>query len=106
MADIGQAIMFDIPAIQMKGEGTESHGYIANLGVVPTHRKLGIANKLMDAAQDALVKEYGSEHVSLHVRAGNQAAIDIYTEKLGYNYESVAPSYKDGEDAFVMRKQL
>ncbi|KAI3936574.1 hypothetical protein MKW92_024458 [Papaver armeniacum] len=153
MADIRQAIMFDIPAIQVcdllcfpeenrwdyhlfeeyiyfwprlvyvaedrgtggivgfviaqtKGEGTESHGYIASLGVAPTHRKSGIAKKLMDAAQNALVKEYGSEYVSLHVRTSNQAAVNLYTEKLGYNYEIAANFYENREDAYVMQKQL
>ncbi|KAI3896307.1 hypothetical protein MKX03_009671 [Papaver bracteatum] len=91
---------------QMDGEVTESHGYIANLGVLPIHRKLGIAKKLMDVSQNALVQEYGSEYVSLHVRTSNQAAIHLYTEKLGYNHESVVNYYDNGEDAYVMRKQL
>ncbi|KAI3992315.1 hypothetical protein MKX01_030036 [Papaver californicum] len=92
---------------QMEGEVTDqSHGYIANLGVLPTHRKLGIAKKLMNAAQNAMVEEYGSECVSLHVRKSNGAAINLYTERLGYNYESAANFYKNGEDAYVMRKQL
>ncbi|KAI3906854.1 hypothetical protein MKW98_004904 [Papaver atlanticum] len=91
---------------QVDGEGNETHGYIANLGVLPTHRKLGIAQKLMDAAQNALVKEFGCEYVSLHVRTSNQAAISLYTEKLGYNYAIAANFYRNGEDAYVMRKQL
>ncbi|KAI3906857.1 hypothetical protein MKW98_004907 [Papaver atlanticum] len=153
MADIRQATMFDIPAIQAldfqcfpeedpwdyflyeeylffwpqlvyvaedhntgcvvgfvvaqtEGQGIESHGYIANLGVLPTHRKLGIAEKLMNAVHNALVHEYECEYISLHVRTSNQAAINLYTEKLGYNYESVVNYYEDGEDAYVMRKQL
>ncbi|KAI3870091.1 hypothetical protein MKW92_043319 [Papaver armeniacum] len=80
----------------MEGEGTESHGYIANLGVLPAHRKLGIAKKLMDVAHNALVQEYGTEYVSLHVRTSNQAGINLYTEKLGYNYESVVNYYEWG----------
>ncbi|KAI3923100.1 hypothetical protein MKX01_014483 [Papaver californicum] len=90
-----------------EGEGTDqSHGYIANLGVFPTHRKLGIAKKLMNAAQNAMVEEYGSQYVSLHVRTSNRAAINLYTERLGYNYETAANFYENGEDAYVMRKQL
>ncbi|RZC82183.1 hypothetical protein C5167_044969 [Papaver somniferum] len=156
MADIRQATMFDIPAIQAlefqcfpeedpwdyflyeeyiffwprlvyvaevaedhntgsivgfvvaqtEGQGIETQGYIANLGVLPTHRKLGIAEKLMNAAHNALVQEYECDYVSLHVRTTNQAAINLYTEKLGYNYESVINYYEDGGDAYVMRKQL
>ncbi|KAI3906859.1 hypothetical protein MKW98_004909 [Papaver atlanticum] len=153
MADIRQATIFDIPAIQacdllcfpeedpwdyylyeenivfwprlvyvaedhgtgcvvgfvfaeMEGEGTETHGYIADLGVLPTHRKSGIAKKLMDAAHNALVQEYDSEYVSLHVLKSNQDAINLYSEKLGYNYEIAANFYENGEDAYVMQKQL
>ncbi|RZC76257.1 hypothetical protein C5167_000362 [Papaver somniferum] len=90
----------------MEGEGTETHGYIANLGVLPSHRKSRIAKKLMDAAQNALIQEYGSEYVSLHVRKSNQASINLYSEKLGYNYEIAANFYENGEDAYVMQKQL
>ncbi|KAI3981178.1 hypothetical protein MKX01_016313 [Papaver californicum] len=91
---------------QMEGEGTESHGYIANLGVFHSHRKLGIAKKLMSVAQNAMVEEYGSEYVSFHVRTSNRAAINLYTKKLGYKYETGANFYENGEDAYVMRKQL
>ncbi|MCL7043016.1 hypothetical protein MKW94_002466 [Papaver nudicaule] len=90
----------------MEGEGTKRHGYIANLGVHPAHRKLGIAKKLMKAVQDALVQEYRPEYVCLHVRISNQAAINLYIEKLGYNCEIEAKFYDDGGDAYVMRKQL
>ncbi|XP_026428065.1 N-terminal acetyltransferase A complex catalytic subunit NAA10-like [Papaver somniferum] len=121
---------------QVDGEGTENHGYIANLCVVPTHRKQGIAKELMDASQNALVQEYGSEYVSLHIRTSiaaklmtaaqnalvqeygcdcvylhvrqsNYAAIDLYIKILGYIFhDTIAKFYVDGEDAYVMRKQL
>ncbi|KAI3859878.1 hypothetical protein MKW92_038195 [Papaver armeniacum] len=104
--DSGNGRIVGFVFAQVDGEGTESHGYIANLGVLPTHRKSGIAQKLMDAAQNALVQEYGCEYVSLHVRTSNQAAISLYTEKLGYSYATAANFYRNGEDAYVMRKQL
>ncbi|KAI3906856.1 hypothetical protein MKW98_004906 [Papaver atlanticum] len=85
----------------------ERHGYISYLGVYPTHRKLGIAKKLMTAAEKALVQEYGSEYVFLHVGRSSVAAISLFTEKLGYQTQKTAAEFYDnGEDAQVMRKQL
>ncbi|KAI3859877.1 hypothetical protein MKW92_038194 [Papaver armeniacum] len=85
----------------------ERHGYISYLGVHPTGRKQGIAKKLMTAAEKALVQEYGSEYVSVHVRRSSVAAINLFTEKLGYQTQKTAAEFYDnGEDAYVMRKQL
>ncbi|KAI3897828.1 hypothetical protein MKX03_021094 [Papaver bracteatum] len=85
----------------------ECEGYICCLGVHPSHRKLGIATKLMNAAQNAMVKEYGSQYVSLQVRASNHAAIKFYTEKLGYKiHDSTTKFIDDGEDGYLMKKQL
>lgn len=54
-----------------------------------------------------LEKVYGAEYVSLHVRKGNKAAFNLYTETLGYTIHDVeAKYYADGEDAYDMRKQL
>ncbi|RZC82201.1 hypothetical protein C5167_044989, partial [Papaver somniferum] len=98
--DPGNGCIVGFIFAQVDGEGGKSHGYIANLGVLHTHRKLGIATKLMDASQNALVQEYGSEYVSLHVRTSNQATINLYTEKLGYSYGIAANFYGNGEDAY------
>ncbi|MCL7026563.1 hypothetical protein MKW94_010884 [Papaver nudicaule] len=82
-------------------------GYISWLGVHPTHRKLGIAAKLMTAAEKAMVQVYGCEYVYLHVRVSNHAGVSLYTKILGYRFHyTEAKSFKDGEDAYVMRKQL
>ncbi|RZC82202.1 hypothetical protein C5167_044988 [Papaver somniferum] len=88
-------------------EEEDIQGYIDYLGVHPTCRKLGIAAKLMTAAQNALVQEYGCDCVYLHVRQSNYAAIDLYIKILGYIFhDTIAKFYVDGEDAYVMRKQL
>ncbi|MCL7022180.1 hypothetical protein MKW94_026265 [Papaver nudicaule] len=92
----------------MGGQGsTERYGYITYLGVRPTHRKLGIAKKLMTAVENAMVQEYGAEYVSLHVRKSNDAAVSLYTKTLGYKIKKTEDKYyDDGEDASVMRKWL
>ncbi|KAL2491635.1 Acyl-CoA N-acyltransferases (NAT) superfamily protein [Abeliophyllum distichum] len=92
---------------KMEEESSECHGHITSLAVLRTHRKLGIATKLMTAAQNAMEQVYGAEYVSLHVRKGNKAAFNLYTETLGYTIHDVeAKYYADGEDAYDMRKQL
>ncbi|CAA2984660.1 N-terminal acetyltransferase A complex catalytic subunit NAA10-like [Olea europaea subsp. europaea] len=92
---------------KMEEESSECHGHITSLAVLRTHRKLGLATKLMTAAQNAMEQVYGAEYVSLHVRKGNKAAFNLYTETLGYTIHDVeAKYYADGEDAYDMRKQL
>lgn len=39
---------------KMEEESTECHGHITSLAVLRTHRKLGLATKLMTAAQNAM----------------------------------------------------
>ncbi|KAI3992842.1 hypothetical protein MKX01_021565 [Papaver californicum] len=87
--------------------GGERHGYILYLGVRPTHRQQGIAEKLMTTAENAMEREYGSGHVSLCVRTKNVAAINLFTEKLGYKTQDTTPEFYDnGEDAYVMGKKI
>uniref|UniRef100_A0A2K2C3X9 N-acetyltransferase domain-containing protein n=1 Tax=Populus trichocarpa TaxID=3694 RepID=A0A2K2C3X9_POPTR len=96
---------------KMEEESTECHGHITSLAVLRTHRKLGLATKLMKAAQTAMEQfaeqVFGAEYVSLHVRKSNRAAFNLYTETLGYKIHDVeAKYYADGEDAYDMRKQF
>ncbi|KUI72578.1 N-terminal acetyltransferase A complex catalytic subunit ard1 [Cytospora mali] len=83
------------------------HGHITSLSVMRTHRKLGIAEKLMRQSQLAMVETFGAHYVSLHVRESNQAAIHLYEKTLGFKREKVeAKYYADGEDAFSMKLDL
>ncbi|CAN6485817.1 unnamed protein product [Victoria cruziana] len=92
---------------KMEEESTECHGHITSLAVLRSHRKLGLATKLMTAAQKAMEDVFGAEYVSLHVRKSNRAAFNLYTQTLGYKIHDVeAKYYADGEDAYDMRKQL
>lgn len=93
---------------KMEEESTDCHhGHITSLAVLRTHRKLGLATKLMTAAQNAMEQVFDAEYVSLHVRKSNRAAFNLYTETLGYKIHDVeAKYYADGEDAYDMRKQL
>ncbi|KAI2473184.1 acyl-CoA N-acyltransferase [Annulohypoxylon bovei var. microspora] len=83
------------------------HGHITSLSVMRTHRRLGIAEKLMRQSQLAMVETFGAQYVSLHVRVSNKAAIHLYTKTLGFDQEKTESKYyADGEDAHCMRLDL
>lgn len=84
-----------------------AHGHITSLSVMRTHRRLGIAEKLMRQSQLAMVEMFGAHYVSLHVRVSNAAAIHLYRDTLGFKTEKTeAKYYADGEDAYSMRLDL
>ncbi|CAF9932079.1 MAG: N-terminal acetyltransferase A complex catalytic subunit ard1 [Heterodermia speciosa] len=83
------------------------HGHITSLSVMRTHRRLGLAEKLMRQSQRAMVEVFGAHHVSLHVRMSNIAALRLYQDTLGFTNEKVELKYyADGEDAYSMRMDL
>ncbi|KAI1303268.1 N-terminal acetyltransferase A complex catalytic subunit ard1 [Xylaria venustula] len=106
---------YDYPKIvgyvlaKMEEEPTDGvqHGHITSLSVMRTHRRLGIAEKLMRQSQLAMVETFGAQYVSLHVRVSNKAAIHLYTKTLGFDQDKTESSYyADGEDAYSMRLDL
>ncbi|ESZ97518.1 N-terminal acetyltransferase A complex catalytic subunit ard1 [Sclerotinia borealis F-4128] len=83
------------------------HGHITSLSVMRTHRRLGIAEKLMRQSQKAMVETFSAQYVSLHVRVSNQAALRLYRDTLGFETEKIeAKYYADGEDAYSMNLNL
>ncbi|RFU27915.1 hypothetical protein B7463_g8406, partial [Scytalidium lignicola] len=83
------------------------HGHITSLSVMRTHRRLGIAEKLMRQSQRAMVETYGAQYVSLHVRVSNGAALHLYRDTLGFQTEKIESKYyADGEDAYSMKLDL
>ncbi|OBT46570.1 hypothetical protein VE00_01863 [Pseudogymnoascus sp. WSF 3629] len=84
-----------------------AHGHITSLSVMRTHRRLGIAEKLMRQAQKAMVETFQSRYVSLHVRISNNAALRLYRDTLGFRNDKIeAKYYADGEDAYSMKLDL
>ena len=83
------------------------HGHITSLSVMRTHRRLGIAEKLMRISQRAMAEVFGANYVSLHVRMSNVAALHLYRDTLGFEVDKVESKYyADGEDAYAMRMDL
>jgi N-alpha-acetyltransferase 10/11 len=89
------------------GKTKVPHGHITSLAVCRSHRKMGIATKLMKAANRAMKESFGAHYVSLHVRESNRAAFHLYNVTLGYKIHDVEEGYyADGEDAYDMRKDF
>lgn len=93
---------------KMEEDTGEVHGHITSLAVLRSHRKMGVASKLMRASQRAMEEVYNAEHVSLHVRAySNRAAFSLYTNTLGFEIHDLEKKYyADNEDAYDMRRVL
>ncbi|KAL2352843.1 acyl-CoA N-acyltransferase [Cryomyces antarcticus] len=94
---------------KMEEEPTDGvqHGHITSLSVMRTHRRLGLAEKLMRQSQRAMAKTFGAQYVSLHVRVSNTAALRLYRDTLGFKVEKIeAKYYADGEDAYSMKMDL
>jgi len=51
----------------MEEDAESPHGHITSLAVLRTHRKLGIASKLMSASMAVMEETFDAEYVSLHV---------------------------------------
>lgn len=83
------------------------HGHITSLAVKRSHRRLGLAQKLMDQASRAMMENFNAKYVSLHVRKSNRAALHLYSNTLKFQISEVEPKYyADGEDAFAMKRDL
>lgn len=81
------------------------HGHITSVSVLRSHRKLGLANKMMHSTHRDMDSIFESQYVSLHVRVGNRAALGLYKDKLGYEiFEVDEKYYADEENAYNMRK--
>uniref|UniRef100_A0A672IPZ6 N-terminal amino-acid N(alpha)-acetyltransferase NatA n=1 Tax=Salarias fasciatus TaxID=181472 RepID=A0A672IPZ6_SALFA len=77
------------------------HGHITSLAVKRSHRRLGLAQKLMDQASRAMIENFNAKYVSLHVRKRFCPTL------LFSRISEVEPKYyADGEDAYAMKRDL
>ena len=70
--------------------------YVGGVGVLPRFRKRGIGTQLMSAVL--------TQHLAiwLHVRAGNAAAVEMYSKIGMHKLQHIARFYSNGDDAVVM----
>jgi ribosomal-protein-alanine N-acetyltransferase len=80
---------------------TRQLGWVTTLGVLPAHRRRGIARLLLKAGEAAL----DMPAIRLSVRASNEAAIGLY-HSTGYTIvDRWGAYYAGGEDALVLEKK-
>ena len=90
----------------MDEESMECHAHIVSVAVFCTHRKLGLATKLMTLAHNAM-EVFGAWYVCLKVRKSKLEAFQLYNQSLGYIIHGIEDKYyADGEDAYDMYKPL
>ena len=90
----------------MDEESMECRAHIVSVAVLRTHRKLGLATKLMTLAHNAM-EVFGAWYVCLKVRKSKLEAFQLYNQSLGYIIHGIEDKYyADGEDAYDMYKPL
>ncbi|XP_018791649.1 PREDICTED: N-alpha-acetyltransferase daf-31 [Bactrocera latifrons] len=106
--DKGNIVGYVLAKMEEPEPGEESkHGHITSLAVKRSYRRLGLAQKLMNQASQAMVECFDAQYVSLHVRKSNRAALNLYTDSLKFKIIEIEPKYyADGEDAYAMRRDL
>jgi ribosomal protein S18 acetylase RimI-like enzyme len=60
------------------------HGHITSVAVKRTHRRLGLAEKLIKQSLYAMKDIFGAKYASLHVRKSNAAALSLYRDRLDF----------------------
>jgi peptide alpha-N-acetyltransferase len=84
----------------------QSLGHVTSLAVLEPYRRRGLAEALMHQLHVHL-KEQRVATVGLHVRQSNLAASQLYQNVLQYQVVEKLPEYyQDGEDAYLMQKDL
>lgn len=90
-------------AFVMANEKNSAH--LTTIGVAPEHRRRGIAVRLLDHIEQALMNRK-IRTVLLEVRVGNTEAQTLY-RKSGYTVvQRIGKYYTNGEDCFLMMKAL
>jgi len=80
-------------------------GHIVSIAVMPEHRRRGIGQALVTKALEGM-RLYNAKQAFLEVRVSNMPAISLY-KKLGFKVtRTIHGYYSDGEDAYVMSREL
>jgi ribosomal-protein-alanine N-acetyltransferase len=79
--------------------------HIGNIAVAERHRRLGIAQALLDAVVGE-AGEAGLRSITLEVRATNRAAIALYARNLFRPVGLRKGYYRGKEDAIIMTREL
>jgi ribosomal-protein-alanine N-acetyltransferase len=81
---------------------SELLGWITTIGVLKSHRRLGLGRLLLRASE----ADMKMPRVCLCVRKSNYSAIALYQSEDYHSIDLWQHYYEDGEDAIVMEKHL
>jgi ribosomal-protein-alanine N-acetyltransferase len=85
--------------------GIIKKGHVVSVAVLPQYRRKGIGEALITEALKGM-RLYNAKQCFLEVRVTNAPAVDLY-KKLGFQVtRTVHGYYADGEDAYVMSREL
>ena len=98
----GEIAGFLIATINM--EKSRIFGHILTLDVAPSHRRKGVAQKLLEE-METLMRQKGVVECRLEVREGNAAAINLYL-KLGYRKMGRLEKYYGDAHGLYLQKTL
>lgn len=85
--------------------GFIKRGHIVSIAVLPGYRRKGIGQALIGKAMESM-RIYNAKQCFLEVRVSNIPAISLY-KKMGFEISRVIREYyADGEDAYLMVRDL
>ena len=84
---------------------SEGSAHVTTIAVAPEHRKRGVAREMLKHAETALA-EKGIGTLLLEVRVSNYAAQNLYANAGFVIIQKLIEYYSDGEDAYLMSKDL
>ncbi|EKE39969.1 acetyltransferase, GNAT family protein [Entamoeba nuttalli P19] len=61
-------------------------GQVTSISVLRTYRRLGIATKLIRAAENSMIEVFGARAMMLQVRVSNQPALHLYEKTIGFTF--------------------
>jgi ribosomal-protein-alanine N-acetyltransferase len=83
--------------------------HLLNLCIEKTRQSQGLGKKLLQSVLNSLGPDNRIDYVTLEVRLGNEAALQLY-KSMGFQQEEIKKDYyndRDGkEDAVVLKKYL
>ncbi len=80
-------------------------GHVISIAVMEEYRNKGIGYDLMTECMKR-IRESGANEIYLEVRVSNKPAIELY-RRLGFKASRIIEAYyRDGEDAYLMVKDL
>lgn len=87
------------------GQVKNNVGHIGSIAVLPDFQRKGIAKKLVNFLINHF-KEKGVKKVTAHVRIKNQRGLAFY-KKMGFKIvKTIEKLYPDGEDGYLMEKEI